>query len=196
MIFSVSNDRIEWSLDFGPDSVTLTVKDLVQEKTISSPETPLAPWSLLLSQIQQFLNNHLERFPVTPNQQGTHELRDEVLSSVGVQEGLDTSGYRVSAADLDNVEFYWETDQLGVDGNFRPSIDTPFSPTAFGDLEMDGSAEKPILFDEEEGKENSPPPPTTPVSGRPRQTPALLRSRPFGTRIENVPDYVYRNLFQ
>ena len=33
MIFSVSNDSIEWSLDFGPDSVTLTVKDLVQGKT-------------------------------------------------------------------------------------------------------------------------------------------------------------------
>ena len=24
------NDGVEWSLDFGPDSVTLTVKDLVQ----------------------------------------------------------------------------------------------------------------------------------------------------------------------
>ena len=105
MIFSVSNDGIEWSLDFGPDSVTLTVKDLVQEKTISSAEILLAPWSLLLSQIQQFLNNHLARFPVTPNQKGSHEMRDEVLSSVGAQEGLDTSGYRVSAAVLDDVEF-------------------------------------------------------------------------------------------
>ena len=31
MILSVSKDDFEWSLDFGPDSVTLTVKDLVQE---------------------------------------------------------------------------------------------------------------------------------------------------------------------
>ena len=96
MIFSVSNDLIEWSLDFGPDSVTLTVKDLVQEMTISSQEIPLAAWSLLLSQRQQFLNNHLARVPVTANQQGTHEMRDEVLSSVGAQEILDTNGYQVS----------------------------------------------------------------------------------------------------
>ena len=68
MILSVSNDGIEWSLDFGPDSVTLTVKDLVQEMTISSQEIPLAAWSLLLSQSQQFLNNHLAQVPVTPNQ--------------------------------------------------------------------------------------------------------------------------------
>ena len=61
---------------------------------------------------------------------------------------------------------------------------------------MGGSAENPFLLDEEEDKENSPPTTTTPVSGRPTQPPALLRSDPCGTRIENVPDYVYRNLFQ
>ena len=67
MIFSVSNDGIEWSLDIGPDSVTLTVKDVVQEMTIGSQEIPLAAWSLLLSRIQQFMNNHLAWVPVTPN---------------------------------------------------------------------------------------------------------------------------------
>ena len=72
---------------------------------ISSQEIPLAAWSLLLSQRQQFLNNHLGRVPVTPNQQGTDEKRDEVLLGVGAQEGLDTSGYQVSA-DLYDVEFY------------------------------------------------------------------------------------------
>ena len=56
MIFSVSNDGIEWSLDFGPESVTLFVKDLVQEMTTNSQEIPLAAWSLLLSQRHQFLN--------------------------------------------------------------------------------------------------------------------------------------------
>ena len=112
MIFSVSNDGIECSLDFGPDSVTLTVIDLVQEMRVSSQKNPLAAWSFFLSQIQQFLNNHLARVPVTPNQQGTHEMRDEVLSSVGAQKGLDTSGYQVSA-DLDDVEFYWRKKSAG-----------------------------------------------------------------------------------
>ena len=131
-----------------------------------------------------------------PNQQGTHEMRDEVLSSVGAEEGMDTSGYQVSA-DLDDVEFYWEKDQLDVDAVFRPGIVNPFSLTAFDDLEMrGGSADNPILLNQDEDKEHSPPPRTTPVYGRPTRPPAFLRSRPFETRIENVPDYVCRNLFQ
>ena len=68
MIFSVSNDGTEWSLDFGPDSVTLTVKDLAQELTKNSQEIPLAACCLLLSRTQQFLNNHIARVPVTPTQ--------------------------------------------------------------------------------------------------------------------------------
>ena len=77
---------------------------------------------------------------------------------------------------------------------FRPGYVTPFPPTASYDLEMGGSAEKVILLDEEEHKENSPP--TIPVSERPTRTPALLRSCLFGTRIENFPDHVDRNLSQ
>ena len=183
MIFSIPTDGIEFCLEFGPDSVTLTVKDLVHEMTLSSQELPLAAWSLLMSQKEYFLSNHLARVPVTPNQKGTYEMRDEVLSSVGAQD-MDTSGYHVSA-DLNNVEFYWQNDQLDVDAAFRPGIDTHFSPTAFEDLV--GSAENPILVDEEEDKENSPPTTTTPVSERPTRPPVLLRSCSFGTRIENVP---------
>ena len=164
--------------------------------TESSPEIPLAAWSLLLSQNQQFLNNHLARVPATPNHQGTHEMRDEVLSSVGAQE-MNTSGYQVPSADLDDVEFYWENDQLDVHAVFRPGIDNPFSPTAFDDLEMGGgSAENPIRLKEEEDKENTSPPPTTPVSERPTRPVALLRIPSFRTGIENVPGYVYRTLFQ
>ena len=196
MTLSVSNDGIEWSLDFRPDAVTLTVKVLVQEMTISSQEIPLAAWSLLFSQGQQFLKNHPARVPVTPNQQGTHEMRVEVFSNVGAQD-MDTSGYQVSSADLDHIEFYWEDDTLDVDAVLRPGIDTPFPPTAFDDLEMGGgSAENPILLDEEENKENSRPPPTTPNSERLTRPPALLRCRLFETGIEIVPDYVYRKLFQ
>ena len=82
-----------------------------------------------------------------------------------------------------------------MDAMFRPGIDTPFSPTTLDDLLMgDGSVENPILLDEEEDKENAAP--TTPESARPTEPPRLERSRRFGTRIENVPDYVYRNVFQ
>ena len=82
-----------------------------------------------------------------------------------------------------------------MDAVFRPGIDTPFSPTTFDDLLMgEGSVENPFVLDEEEDKENAP---STPESVRPTQPPRLQqRSHPFGTRIENVLDYVYRNLFQ
>ena len=59
------------------------VNYLDQTITISSQGKPLATWQLLLSQQQDFLDNHLARVPITPNQNGTKELRDEVLSSVG-----------------------------------------------------------------------------------------------------------------
>ena len=85
MIFSVSNDGIQWTLDFGPHSVTLAVNDLDQNITISSQEIPLAAWQLLLSQKKELLDNHLPRVPITLNQQGEFEMREEVLSSVGLK---------------------------------------------------------------------------------------------------------------
>ena len=90
MMFSVSSDGIQWTLDFGPDSVTIAVNDLDLNITISSQEIPLAAWQLSLAQRQDFLNNHVARVPINPNQEGTMEMRDEVLSSVGTQD-LDTS---------------------------------------------------------------------------------------------------------
>ena len=191
MIFSVSNDGIQWTFDFGPDSVTTSVNDLDQNVTISSQERPLAAWQLLLSQRQDFLNSHLAQVQITPNQQGTFEMREDVLSSVGAQD-LDTRSYQVS--DLEDINFNWENSQLDMDARFRPGIDTPFLPTTSDDLSMGGSVENPIVLDEEEDKENSPS--STPESVRLTEPPRLQRSRLFGTRIENVPHYVYRNLFQ
>ena len=93
--------------------------------TICSHEIPLAAWSLLWSQRQDFLNNNLTRVPSTPNQKGTMEMSDEVLASVGAQE-LDTTGSQIS--DRIDVEFFWENDQLDVDAVLRPGIDTKCSP--------------------------------------------------------------------
>ena len=120
-------------------------------------------------------------------------MREEVLSSVGAQDLDTSSSYQVS--DLEDIEFNWEDLQLDMDAVFRPGIDTPFSPTTFDDLSMEGSVENLIALDEEEDMENSAPT-TTPVSERPTEPPRLLRSRAFGARLENAPDYVYRNLFQ
>ena len=68
-----------------------------------------------------------------------------------------------------------------MDAVFRLGIDTPFSPTTFDDLSVEGSVEQPIVLDEEEDKENSAPKTTTiSVSERPTEPPRLLRSRAFG----------------
>ena len=83
------------------------------------------------------------------------------------------------------------------DSVYRPGIDTPFSPSIFDDFQMEGStAANPIIVEDEEDKEKSAPTTTTPESERPTEHPRLLRSRPFGTRLENVPDSVYRSLFR
>ena len=194
MQFTVSNNGTQWILDFTPDSVVLSVKDLDENLTISSLEIPLAAWSLLLSQRQEFLSNHLPRVPITPNQQGTFEMREEVLSSVGAQD-TETSGYELS--DLEDIDFSWEDPAVDMDSVYRPGIDTPLSPSIFDDFLMEGStATNPIIVDDEEDKENSAPATTTPESERPTEPPRLLRSRPFGTRLENVPDSVYRTLFR
>ena len=190
MNFSVSNDGIQWTLDFGPDSVTIAVNDLDQNLTISSQEIHLAAWQLLLSPRQVILDNHLPRVPINQNQEGTTEMEDEVLSSVGAQD-LETSSYQVS--DLNDIEFNWENSQLDMDALFRPGIDTLFLQIHLTILSMEGSVENPIVLDEEEDKEIAPP--STPESARPPKPPRLQRSRAFGSRKENVPDYVLENCF-
>ena len=136
MIFSVYGNVIEWFPEFGPDSVNLTVDDLVKELTLSSQELPLEGWSLFLSQRQNSLNNHLARVPFTPNREKTLKMRHEVLSSFAAQ-NTDTSGYLVS--DLDVFEIHWENNQLDKDAVFRPSFDTPFSRTALSPSNRPGN---------------------------------------------------------
>ena len=191
MISLVSNDGIQWTRNFGPDFVTITVNDFVQTITISSQEIPLAAWQLQLAQRQNFLDNHLPRVPTsTQNQEGTMEMRDEVLSSVGAQD-LDTSSYLVS--DLEDIELNWENSQLETDAVFRPGIDTPFSPTTFDDLSMEGSVQNPIGLDEKEDRENFPlSAPSTSESVRLTEPPRLQRSCALGARLEDVPNFVFR----
>ena len=191
--FTVFNNEIQWILDFGPDSVVVSVKDRNENLTISSLEIPLADWSLLLSQRQDFLDTQLHRIPITPNQQGSFEMREEVLSSVGAQD-TDTRGYELS--DLQDIEFSWKDPAVVMDSVYQPGIDIPFSPSIFDDFQMEGSTvvNSKIVADEED-KENSAPTTSTQESERPTEPPRLLGSHPFGTRQEKLPDSVYMTLF-
>ena len=144
MHFTVSNNGTQCILDFGPDSVVFSVKDLDENLAISSLENPLAAWSLLLSQRQEFLNNHLPRVPITPNQQVTFEMREEVLSTVGAQD-TDTKGYKLT--DLEDIVFSWEDPAADMDSVFQLGIDTPFCPYIFDNFQMEGStAPNPYLL--------------------------------------------------
>ena len=123
-------------------------------------------------------------------------MREELLSSVGAQD-TDTSGYELS--DLEDLEFSWENAAVDVESVYRPGLDPLFSPSIFDDIHMERStAANPIIFDDEEDKESSAPTTitTTPESERPTEPPRLLRSRPFGTRLEIVHESVYRTLFR
>ena len=85
MIFVVSNEKTQWFLAFGPDSVFLTAKDVVEESVMSSQKSLLPTWEVLMSQRKDLLNNHSVQNPITPNQRKTFEMWEEVLASAGAQ---------------------------------------------------------------------------------------------------------------
>ena len=138
--FSQSPTTVLSGLDTGPDSVTLTVEDLVQEKIlswISSQKNLLAAWSFLVAHRQGFLNKHLAGVPTTRNREGTMEIRDQFLSSVGAQE-KDTNGCLLSY--LEDFEFHWENPDLNKDAVLRPGIDTPSPLPSFRFFELGSMA--------------------------------------------------------
>ena len=57
-----------------------------------SQEIPLPAWNLLLSHRQEFLDNPFAQVLITPNQQGTFEMREEIHAIAGAQD-MDASGY-------------------------------------------------------------------------------------------------------
>ena len=159
MIFSVCKDHIEWCPEFGPDSVTLTAQELVLEKTTIFEKNLLAVWSLLLSPRKHILNKHIARFPLTPNQEVTMEMRDEALLRGGAQD-MDNNGYQVS--ELDIIEFYWEMISWILTWSLDRALIALFHPERLMTWSWEVQSKNLILLNEEEDKENSPP--KTPVS--------------------------------
>ena len=147
---------------------------------------------LLLSQREDILINYPARVPFKPNQKGTREMRDEILSSVRAQ-NMNTSGYQVS--DLEDIEFDWEDPNLNMNAVFQPGIDNLFSVSTFTDFEMGSMTENLILIDEY-FQENSIVLPTTPLSEMPTQPPVMMRCCRLGTRIEKIHDHIHRILFE
>ena len=122
---------------------------------MSSRKISLPAWNLLLCERQKLSNNHSARTPITPDQQGLHEMREEVLLSARAND-MDTSGFELSdiddillsarandmdtsgfeLSDIDDIEFFWVNPPMELNYVFRPVIDTPFSWKAFENLEL------------------------------------------------------------
>ena len=175
MLFTVSIDGVQWSLELSTESARITATDLVQNIVTSFLDIPIPVFNSLISQRQAFFWGSL----IPADENVRHE--EEVLSTVGI---LDSNSV---PADLQEIQL----EDMDIDEvAFRPGIDTPFSPTSTFD--GFGSAENPIVLNDEDDKEN-----VDPESVRQDDPPPLRRSfgRRFGNRVENVPDYVYRSLF-
>ena len=84
---------------------------------MSSLKLPVLAWNLLLSRKKEVLQNHLAQIVVTPNHQGTFELRQEDLSGAGVLD-QNTSDYDLSH--LDDLEAFWENPQFELDVLLKP----------------------------------------------------------------------------
>ena len=178
MLFTVSIDGVQWTLELSTESARITATDLVQNIVTSFLDIPIPVFNSLISQRQAFLWGSL----IPADENVRHE--EEVLSTVGI---LDSNSV---PADLQEIQL----EDMDIDEvAFRPGIDTPFSPTSTFD--GFGSAKNPIVLDDEDDKENADP--TTPESVRQDDPPPLRRSfgRRFGNRIENVPEYIFRSLF-
>ena len=157
---------------------------------LSSRENLLPTQKWLLSQGEDFLNNRLAQLLINRNRQRKMEMRDKVISSVGEQ-NVDTSGQQVS--NLRDIEFLWEDPDLNIDAVFSQAMVDPFPFSFFKFSERASMAEETVLVEKEPDKEKLFPPPAIPVSERPTRLLVLLRSCPFGTRTENVPDYILPN---
>ena len=183
MLFTVSIDGVQWTLELSTESARITATDLVQNIVTSFLDIPIPVFNSLISQRQAFFWGSLIPADenVRPAVVGDVRPEEEVLSTVGI---LDSNNV---PADLQEIQL----EDMDIDEvRFRPGIDTPFSPTSTFD--GFGSAENPIVLNDEDDKEN-----VDPESVRQDDPPPLRRSfgRRFGNRIENVPDYVYRSLF-
>ena len=99
-------------MEFGHDSVVLSVKYLDENHTISSLEFRWQLGPCCCSKDKKIWTINLARVLITPNEQATFEMREEVLSSVGAQD-TDTRGCELS--DLEDIEFRWEDPAVDMD---------------------------------------------------------------------------------
>ena len=219
MIFCVSNNNMNWSLEFGPDTVSLEVQNFADQAVLSSIEIPLAVWNLLESQRLRFLEDAISGAPQTEDEQArpyevqeqanvpnllpNHAMRQDVLRGWDGQEIVIDNG---STTDSGVGTMSPGTSTVTETTNVSPSIlDLAIDRYGFhypvrtdnsgDDVDVDG--QEPFHDDEEDEEDKENTPPAGDHDDDDNQPQRLRRSNgvPF-QRVENITDSVIRSLFQ
>ena len=209
---------MNWSLEFGPDTVSLEVQIFADEAVLNSIEIPLAVWNLLESQRLRILEDALSGAPLTEDEQArpyeAHEQANvpNLLPNRAMRQDA-IRGWEGQETVIDNGS----TTDSGI-GTISPGTSTTtdtrnVSPSIF-DLAIDRYGfDYPVWIDNSEDdvdvlgqehfdddREDQEDKNTTPAGDHDddhKQPQRLRRSNevPF-QRIENIPDSVIRSLFQ
>ena len=219
MTFSVSNNNMNWSLEFGPDTVSLEVQNFADEAVVISIEIPLAVWSLLECQRLRFLEDAISGAPLTEDEQArpyevheqanvpnllpNHAMRQDALwgwegQEIVLDNGSTTySGIGTMSPGISTVT---ETKKvspsifdLAID---RYGFDYPVWTDNYGD-DVDVHGQEQFDDDEEDEEDKEITPPAGDHDDDDNQAQRLRRSNgvPF-QRVENITDNVIRSLFQ
>ena len=217
MIFSVSNNNMNWSLEFGPDTVSLEVQNFADQAVLNSIEIPLTVWNLLESQRLRFLEDAISGAPLTEDEQGrpyevheqanvpnllpNHAMRQDALRGWEGQEIVIDSGSTTDSGTMSPG-----TTTVTETTNVSPSIfdlaidrygfDYPVWTDNSGDnVDVHGQEHFDDDEEDEEDRENTPPAGVHDnVDNQPQR---LRRSNgvPF-QRVENITNSVIRSLFE
>lgn len=216
MIFSISNGQRNWSLEFGPDSVLLEVRSVPNESVENSIEIPLSVWNLLESQRLRFMEEALTGGPLTDAERQrpyeVHEILPDVQGSIRGWEGQEIVVDNASTSDS-GVATLSPTGTSRTAGSTTSTNLFDLAVNRYGFdhpvFDDDDSTEEDVVEENDDddsdddfdndNKENVPPTTSTPEQGGENQrSPTQLRRSagvPFG-RLENIPQSVFRSLFQ
>ena len=148
MILSVQNNSLMFSVEFSADLVQIQVRKTVCGLLLARMDIPIQVWHMVEVMRRDFNEHHITQVPPTENQLGEIQMMEEVAEHVGMNYP-ETPYSRYVAQPFNDFLFPWE----------------------------EGSVDKPITIEEEEGFSE----PRTPVS-----EPPVMEARPALRSIENL----------
>ena len=219
MTFSVLNNNMNWSLEFGPNTVSLEVKNFADQAVLNSIEIPLAVRNLLESQRLRFLEDAVSGATLTEDEQArhyevheqanvpnllpNHAMRQDALRGWAGQEIVIDNG---STTDSGVGTMSSGTSTVTETENISPSIfdlaidrygfDYPvWTDNSGDDVVVHGQEHFDDDEEDEEDRENTPP---AGVHDDDDNQPQRLRRSngvPF-PRVENITNSVIRSFFE